>query len=276
MSCAIDLKAKIRNIANQKSIPIQVVLQNYMFERLLVRLSKSEYKEKFILKGDYIVAAIVGLDNCETMVLDTVSKMLPLTTEAITEVFQKICVIDSDDEITFDISNVTPILDDDIYKGHRVVLNAKSDTMVTSLFVDVFAVDSITSNHIEYTVSEIFDNKKSYRLWSYNIETIIAEKVEKILRRGELNACPRDFYDTYILATTQRFDKLLFTEALKVTFSHRGTAEQILDIPGIMKDIKESVDLQAMWEKYREQFVHAERIKYTDIMKVLNNLLTWF
>lgn len=83
MSNAMSLKDRIRNIAKQKNIPAQVIMQNYMFERLLVRLAKSEYKDKFVLKGGMLVAAIVGLDNRATMDLDTTLKNLPLTPESI-------------------------------------------------------------------------------------------------------------------------------------------------------------------------------------------------
>ena len=273
MSRAMSLKAKIRNIAKQKNIPAQVILQNYMFERLLVRLAMSEYKDKFVLKGGMLVAAIVGLDNRATMDLDTTLKSLPLTPEAITGALQKVCEIKSDDDVTFEVGTVTPIRDDDIYGGYRVMLNAKYDTIVTPLSIDVSTGDAITPNPVEYTFSEIFDDEKSYRLWTYNIETVMAEKVETILRRGVFNTRPRDFYDAYILATTQKFDKALFAEALKATAAHRGTTEQITDVPTIMKNIKESSELRAMWDKYRKQFAYAEKIQYDDILCELNELI---
>ena len=273
MSRAMSLKAKIRNIAKQKNIPAQVILQNYMFERLLVRLSESEYKDKFVLKGGMLVAAIVGLDNRATMDLDTTLKSLPLTPEAITGALQAVCSIESDDDVTFEVGTVTPIRDDDIYGGYRVMLNAKYDTILTPLSIDVSTGDAITPNPVEYTFSEIFDDEKSYRLWAYNIETVMAEKVETILRRGVFNTRPRDFYDAYILATTQKFDKALFTEALKATAAHRGTTEQIGDIPTIMKNIEESSELRVMWDKYRKQFAYAEKIDYTQIVAVINNLI---
>ena len=273
MSRAMSLKAKIRNIAKQKNIPAQVILQNYMFERLLVRLAESEYKDKFVLKGGMLVAAIVGLDNRATMDLDTTLKSLPLTPGAITGALQKVCVIESNDDVTFEVGTVTPIRDDDIYGGYRVMLNAKYDTIVTPLSIDVSTGDAITPNPVEYTFSEIFDDEKSYRLWAYNIETVMAEKVETILRRGVFNTRPRDFYDAYILATTQKFDKVLFTEALKATAAHRGTTEQIADIPTIMKNIEESPELRAMWDKYRKKFAYAEDIKYESIIVALNSLV---
>ena len=273
MSRAMSLKAKIRNIAKQKNIPAQVILQNYMFERLLVRLAESEYKDKFVLKGGMLVAAIVGLDTRATMDLDTTLKSLPLTPEAITGALQAVCSIESDDDVTFEVGTVTPIRDDDIYGGYRVMLNAKYDTIVTPLSIDVSTGDAITPNPVEYTFSEIFDDEKSYRLWAYNIETVMAEKVETVLRRGVFNTRPRDFYDAYILATTQKFDKALFTEALKATAAHRGTTEQIADIPTIMKNIEESLELRTMWDKYRKQFAYAEKIQYDDILCVLNELI---
>ena len=273
MSKAMSLKAKIRNIAKQKNIPAQVILQNYMFERLLVRLSASEYKEKFVLKGGMLVAAIVGLDNRATMDLDTTLKNLPLTPDAIRRALEHICAIPFDDGVTFEIGTISPIREDDIYGGYRVMLNARFDTLLTPLSIDVSTGDAITPYAVQYNFSEIFDDGKSYELWAYNIETVMAEKVETILRRGVFNTRPRDFYDAYILATTQKFDKTVFTEALAATANHRGTAEQIADIPTILYNIEESSELKTMWEKYRKQFAYAESIEYERIMEVLKTLV---
>ena len=273
MSNAMSLKAKIRNIAKQKNIPAQVILPNYMFERLLVRLSASEYKEKFVLKGGMLVAAIVGLDNRATMDLDTTLKNLPLTPDAIRSALEQVCAIPFDDGVVFDIGTISPIREDDIYGGYRVALNAKFDTLLTPLSIDVSTGDAITPHAVQYNFSEIFDDEKSYELWAYNIETVMAEKVETILRRGVFNTRPRDFYDAYILATTQKFDKALFTEALKATAAHRGTTEQIANIPTIMKNIKESPELRTMWDKYRKQFAYAENITYENVLSTLGELI---
>lgn len=273
MSNAMSLKAKIRNIAKQKNIPAQVIMQNYMFERLLTRLSVSDYKDKFVLKGGMLVAAIVGLDNRATMDLDTTLKNLPLTPESIKTALTEICSISCDDYVVFELGNISPIREDDIYGGYRVMIKAKYETILTPLSIDVSTGDTITPNPVEYTFSEIFDDEKSYRLWAYNIETVMAEKVETILRRSVFNTRPRDFYDAYILSTTQRFDKALFAEALKATAAHRGTTEQIADIPVIMKNIEESAELRAMWNKYRKQFAYAENIEYSAILTELKKLV---
>ena len=273
MSNAMSLKAKIRNIARQKNIPAQVVLQNYMFERLLVRLSASEYKDKFVLKGGMLVAAIVGLDNRATMDMDTTLKSLPLTPEAIHSALDNICNSPFNDGVSFEIGTISPIREDDIYGGYRVMLNARFDTIITPLSMDVSTGDAITPHAVQYNFFEIFDDEKTYELWAYNIETVMAEKVETILRRGVFNTRPRDFYDAYILATTQKFDKAVFENALKATANHRGTVRQIEDVPGIFQNIEESPELKTMWERYRKQFAYAADIEYEQIMNVLKTLL---
>lgn len=275
MSKAMSLKAKIRNIAKQKNIPAQVILQNYMFERLLVRLSASEYKEKFVLKGGMLVAAIVGLDNRATMDMDTTLKNLPLTPEAIRSALEDICSIAFDDGVVYEIGTISPIRKDDIYGGYRVMLNARFDIMLTPLSIDVSTGDVITPYAVQYNFSEIFDDEKSYELWAYNIETVMAEKVETILRRGIFNTRPRDFYDAYILTTTQKFDITVFEDALKATANHRGTTNQIADVPSILHNIEESPELKTMWDKYRKQFSYAKNITYEQIMDSIKALLKY-
>lgn len=273
MSKAMSLKAKIRNIAKQKNIPAQVILQNYMFERLLVRLSSSEYNEKFVLKGGMLVAAIVGLDNRATMDMDTTIKNLPLTPQAIRSALESICGVGYDDGVSFEIGKISPIREDDIYGGYRVMLNARFDTMITPLSIDVSTGDVITPHAVQFSFSEIFEDERSYNLWAYNIETVMAEKVETILRRGVFNTRPRDFYDAYILSTTQKFDKAVFVDALKATAAHRGTEQQIADVSAILNNIEESPELKTMWDKYRKQFAYAADIEYGHIIAVLKALL---
>ena len=272
MSNAMSLKAKIRNLAKQKNLPAQVILQNYMFERLLMRLAESNYREKFVLKGGMLVAAIVGLDNRATMDLDTTLKNLPLTQAAIRKALEEICAIPAEDGVTFEVGTIVPIREDDVYGGYRVMLNARFDTLLTPLSIDVSTGDAITPHAVQYNFSEIFDDEKTYQLWAYNIETVLAEKVETILRRSVFNTRPRDFYDAYILATTQQYDQALIEEALQATAKHRGTLEQIADREGILKNIEESPELRRMWEKYRKQFAYAQGIGYEQVIASLRRL----
>ena len=172
-SKATSLKAKIRNYAKSNNITAQVVLQNYMFERFLARLSSSEYRDKFVIKGGMLVAAIVGLDTRSTMDLDTTLKNLPLTEEKIKEAITTVCSIDLKDDVTFQIVSIGPIRKDDKYGGYCVRLNALYDTMITALSIDVSTGDVITPSPIKYEFSGIFDEELKINLWGYNIETVL-------------------------------------------------------------------------------------------------------
>ena len=155
------------------------------------------------------------------------------------------------------------------------MLNARFDTLLTPLSIDVSTGDAITPHAVQYNFAEIFDSEKLYELWAYNIETVMAEKVETILRRGVFNTRPRDFYDTYILSTTQKFDRAVFAEALRATAHHRGTVEQIADVSLILHNIEESPELKTMWDKYRKQFTYAADIEYGQIIARLKTLLIY-
>ena len=272
-SKAMSLKARIKNYARENKIAAQVVLQNYMFERFLARLSRSEYKDKFVIKGGMLIAAIVGLDTRSTMDLDTTLKNLPLTKDEILKAVDAIRRIDLGDDVSFEIISIDPIRDDDPYGGYCVRIDAFYDMIKMALSVDISTGDVITPSAILYEFNGIFEEDLKIELWGYNIETVLAEKVETILRRGVFNTRPRDYYDVYILSTTQQYDRLLFEEALAATADHRGSTNSIMDRAGIMERISKSEDLQGMWEKYRKRFAYAEGIGYEDIIWVLNDLL---
>lgn len=268
-SKAMSLKGKIKNYAKSKSIAAQVVLQNYMFERFLARLSMSDYREKFVVKGGMLIAAIVGLDTRSTMDLDTTLRNLPLTEEKVMEAVENICKITLGDDVIFEVKSIAPIRKDDRYGGFCVRLDAIYDTIVTPLSIDVSTGDVITPEAVEYEFSGIFDEEIRIKMWGYNIESVMAEKVETILSRGIFNTRPRDFYDVYILGTTQRYDKKIFLKALEAAAIHRGSREQIIDKTGIIEKLSASEELIQMWEKYRKKFSYASEIQYADVMDVL-------
>ena len=272
-SKAMSLKGRIKNYAKSNNIAAQVVLQNYMFECFLARLSVSEYNEKFVVKGGMLIAAIVGLDTRSTMDLDTTLRNLPLTEEKITETVETICKIDMKDDVIFTVKSIEPIRKDDIYGGYCVRLDAVYDTIVTPLSIDVSTGDVITPDAVKYEFSGIFDEDIRISLWGYSIETVIAEKVETILRRGVFTTRPRDYYDVYILGTTQEYDKEIYKEALKATAEHRGSTEQISDVEGILKQISESDDLKDMWRKYQKKFAYASDISYENVLEVLRKIV---
>jgi hypothetical protein len=177
------------------------------------------------------------------------------------------------DEVGFIVKSIAPIRKDDIYGGYCVRVDAILDTIITPLSIDISTGDVITPDAVRYEFSGIFDEDIRISLWGYNIETVIAEKVETILRRGVFTTRPRDYYDVYILATTQKYDKEIYKEALKATAEHRESTKQIADVEGILKQISESDDLKDMWKKYQKKFAYASDISYEDVLEVLRKIV---
>ena len=272
-SKAMSLKGRINNYAKKYKIAAQVVLQNYMFERFLLRLSISEYQQKFVVKGGMLIAAIVGLDTRSTMDLDTTLRNVPLTEEKIKTAIQSICEIDMQDEVDFHILSIAPIRKDEQYGGFRVRLDAVYDTITTPLSIDMTTGYVMTPSHVPYEFSGIFDESVRINIWGYNVETVLAEKAETILSRGIFNTRPRDYYYIYILATTQEIDKDLFKIALGATADHRGSTAQISDPENIIARLSGNDDLKQLWTKYQKKFVYAQDISYESILEVLSILM---
>lgn len=269
---AMSLKAKIRNLARKKDMSAQVVLQNYMFERFLERLSKSKYKDKFILKGGMLIAALVGIDNRATMDMDATIKNYPINVESLTKAINDICSIVIDDDVSFSFSGIEAIRDDDAYGGYRVSITSEYDTITTPMQIDITTGDAITPKEILYVFKMIFE-EGSFGVWAYNIETVLAEKVETILRRGELNTRPRDFYDVYILTKTQSFDYSVFVEALRSTATHRETTHIFNSLSNRLEEISDSEALRSRWLKYTKNYRYADGITYEDVLDAIRELI---
>ena len=271
-SKGMSLKGRINNYAKQNGIAAQVVLQNFMLERFLERLSRSEYQQKFVIKGGMLVTAIVGIDTRATMDLDTTLRNLPLTEPQIKEAITTICSIPADDAVSFHIVSIEPIRKDDIYGGYRVRLDAAYDTVLTPLSVDISTGDVITPSPVAYELHGMFNPELKIPLWGYNIETILAEKVETILRRGVLSTRPRDFYDVYILEKTQAYQPELFQRALQATAEHRGSTDMLQNADKIISRLETSEDLKQQWVRYQRQFTYAAQIEYRFLIETLNRM----
>ena len=219
-----------------------------------------------------MIAAIVGLDTRSTMDLDTTLLNYPLTEKTVEETINEICRIDMKDDVSFQLISIKPIRRDDHYGGFCVRIDAVYDMIVTPLSIDISTGDVITPSAIEYEFSGIFDEKVRIRLWGYNIETVLAEKMETILSRGIFNTRPRDFYDIYILVKTQKYSKRIFAEALKASAGHRGSLDHISDVSEILQQIFASGELRKSWEKYQKRYLYAREIDYDDIMEVLKEM----
>lgn len=274
MSKAMQLKAKIKNLALKNHVPAQAVLQNFMLERLLERISLSKYKDMVILKGGMLIASMVGISSRTTMDMDATLRGYPLTEKAIQEALSEICAIPLGDEVSLELDHITPIREDDDYGGFRVAIIAKYESINTPLKIDITTGDIITPDAIRYAFQSNFENKK-IEVWAYNIETILAEKVETILRRSLLNTRPRDYYDVYIIMKTQRraINTNLFRTALNATAQKRTSLAALRDQDIILQSIQTDTIMRQRWERYCKENYYANGIEFDDAIGVLKELV---
>ncbi len=268
-----QLKALVRNLTKGDSLQAQIIMRNYVMERFLERISLSKYKNNFILKGGMLVSAMVGLDTRSTMDIDTTIKNMPLSVENAKEMIEEIIAIPIDDGMTFSIKSVGEIMDEAEYSGVRANLEATLETMRTSLKVDISTGDIITPREVLYTFRLMFE-ERTISILAYNLETVLAEKMETVIARGVANTRLRDYYDLYILQNeyTHAMNMEQFKAAFLATSKKRNSIQLITEGNRILKEIADSEVMQGLWKSYQKKFSYAEDISWEMVMDSIEKL----
>lgn len=268
-----QLKALVRNLTKGDSLQAQIIMRNYVMERFLERISLSKYRNNFILKGGMLVSAMVGLDTRSTMDIDTTIKNMPLSVENAKEMIEEIIAISIDDGMTFSIKSVGEIMDEAEYSGVRANLEATLETMRTPLKVDISTGDIITPREVSYTFKLMFE-ERTISILAYNLETVLAEKMETVIARGVANTRLRDYYDLYILQNeyTHVINMEQFKEAFLATSKKRNSIQLIAEGNRILKEIEDSEVMQELWKGYQKKFSYAEDISWERVMVSIEKL----
>ena len=268
-----QLKALVRNLSKGDSMKAQIIIRSYVMERFLERLSISQYRDNLILKGGTLVAAMVGLDNRSTFDVDATVKNLPLTEESARNFVEDIADIAIDDGVTFEIKSVTSIMDEADYPGIRVSLDTTLETMHTPLKIDFSTGDVITPREVSYSFKLLFEDR-SIAILAYNLETVLAEKLETLIARGTANSRMRDFYDIFALEQSQshNIDKSVLKTAFSNTSDQRGSAAVMADMGLILDEVESSPEMMALWENYQRKFEYAADIGWSEVMQAVRML----
>lgn len=269
-----QLKAFVRNISKGDSGKVQVIIRNYVMERFLERLSLSQYRNLMILKGGTLVAAMVGLDNRSTMDVDATLKNLPLNEDSARKIVEEITAIHIEDGMIFEIKSVTPIMDEADYPGIRIMLDTAIETMHTPLKINFSTGDVITPREVSYSFRLLFE-ERTISILAYNLETVLAEKLETLLARGTANTRMRDYYDIYVLTNTQEhnIDNATLKEAFVNTSAKRGSIGLLSDVHLILKEVAESTVLIDRWKNYQRKFDYAADVLWADVMESVSCLV---
>lgn len=271
---SMQLKDKLRNISKEKNVDFNTLLRLYMYDRFLERLSKSKYRDNFVLKGGFYLSTLFGVENRATMDIDTAFRNASFDEETIIKMINEIVSIKIDDNAKLSYLGIEPIRDEDEYGGFRVTIQVEYETMKQSFHIDIATGDPITPKEKRYKYLPLLGDYY-VDLYAYNMETILAEKIETMLNRLELNGRTRDFYDIYLIYKNewQNINIDHFRKAIDKTFTKReykGDPFEDFDI------IRNSEILKERWNKYQRNFSYAEGIEFEDIMNCLEIMFEQF
>lgn len=271
-----QIKGRIKSVAKQNNADARTLMRIYMMERFLERLAQSEYRDNFIIKGGILVTAMIGVAHRSTMDIDTSMKNLNLSAEDALRVVNRVKDIDLDDGVSFDVKDVSNIMDEMEYPGIRVTMNANVGRLITPLKIDISTGDVITPRAIEFNYDLLLEDR-SISLWSYNLETILAEKLQTVLARGILNTRMRDFYDIRMLLDTyeDKVNKVVLKDAFAATCNKRGTDHLQEQAEEIIKIIEADEQLQVLWRAYQKKYSYAAEIDYASVISGVRKLMDW-
>ena len=270
-----SLKAKVSNLASTTNIPNKYLIQSFMFEALLKRISASKYKDKFIIKGGLLLSSIFGVNLRSTMDLDTTIKGLPLDRTTITKVINEIISIDLKDNIKLEIENIKDIRDEELYSGFNINLKTEFDGLRTNLMIDITTGDVITYKEVQFEYKTLFDSE-TINIMTYNYETIIAEKFEAIISRNIDNTRMKDYYDLYMFVNLKWNDinKTILRKAIFNTSKKRDTLNYIEEADKYIELINEDSKLKSLWKNYQSNYAKDISFENTiDAIKVINGII---
>jgi predicted nucleotidyltransferase component of viral defense system len=274
MNTSTQLKALIRNLSKKKSVQAEIILRNFMLERLLERISLSPFRDKFILKGGMLIAAMVGIDTRSTMDMDATIRGIPLSESTLAEAMKEILACPVDDGVKMILKGFENIRDESEYPGIRVSIEAILDKTRQVMKVDITAGDKITPQAVEYSFRLLFENRR-ISILAYNLETVLAEKLETILSRSTANTRMRDYYDVYILTKlrTQNINWSIFLQAFKNTAEKRGSYSHLLKTgDDIIEEIERSQVLADLWSRYQQKNSYVDDLTWRQVIESVKML----
>lgn len=270
-----QIKGRIKNVAKQNGSDPITLLRIYMMERFLERITYSKYKDDFIFKGGILVTSMIGISMRSTMDIDTTIRNFDLTKEETTRIVNEIKDISLDDHIEFILNDVSDIMDNMEYPGIRIHMDAKLENLIVPIKIDISTGDVITPREVRYEYPLLLEDK-SIQLWSYNLETILAEKIQTILSRGLLNTRMRDFYDVTTLF--DRYNDSINYNDLSLAFDKicrkRETLSVLEHYEEILCSISEDSTLQNLWKNYCRKYKYASHIEFSTNLEIIKQLMS--
>ena len=271
ITTSMQLKAKIRNLSGGDNERAKMLIRTFIMERFLERVALSPYRDKFILKGGMLVASIVGLEARATMDIDTTMQAMPLTMENARSVIEDILRIDVQDGVSFTITKISDIMEEHDYSGIRFMLEAALDKLRQAIKIDISTGDVITPHDVPYSYKLMFEDR-TLNLRSYNLETLLGEKLETIMARETANTRMRDFYDIHVLMQQAAIDHKVLHDAFMATSMKRNTTDMLPRFDSILEEVKADHAMRDMWNKYRRDNFFVGELTWDEVNENVRTL----
>ena len=269
-----SLQARINNLSKEMNVHANVLLVSFFFDAFISRLTKSIYADKFVFKGGFYLATLLGIKNRYTADIDFLLRKETMNENKLKEIFTDIIAIDADDSITFEISDISPIRDEDAYGGFSILLTGHLENVRQSFHVDVATGDPITPKDIEYSYQSLISNE-TIAFRAYNLETVVAEKLQTILFRGLLNSRCKDYYDIYIINQLQRNNINIpdLKKSFETTCQYRKTPFKKEEALLLLEEISKSDILQTRWKNYAKKSSFAKDVPFEATIESCKKIL---
>ena len=275
MKTSEQIKGAIRNISKKTGVNPNSLLQMCLFEGILEKISKSKYRENFILKGGLLISSLIGVDVRSTMDMDTTLRGIPLNEVSITNILNEILAIEIDADIEYKLIKLSPIRQEDVYEDFCASISCIFGKINATLNIDITTGDVITPREMNYSYSKILE-EGTIPIMTYTIETILAEKFETISSRNITTTRARDFYDLYMIYSIykDKIDKGILRKAIERTSKYRGSFETALQYKEIVELFRESETPKKLWKKYTQNNPYAKNVDFLDTISVYEEIGT--
>lgn len=245
----------------------------YVMERFITRISMSQYRERFVLKGGYLIYSMKGMSRRTTEDLDLTSKTLELDEEEASGIIESICAIDADDGFTMTLVKTEPVAEMLDHPGIRFFVDASFEKITERFYIDVVPSPRIVPEEVDREINPIFDDEPIL-IRSYRIETVIAEKLHAALTRVDENTRTRDYYDFYVLEHEPDFDDDALSDATFHIFEERGTMRNLEDWENVMSTVRGSDTMRSLWVAYQNGHIYSGEISFDDACDSAERLLS--
>ena len=264
-----SVKTRLLTVANESSIPYMTILVRYLHERFLYRVSQSEYKENFYLKGGALLYAFNQEKARPTKDIDFLGTHISNDKEYIKGIFAEIAAMPcAEDGVKFDGDSieVVDITQEKKYYGARLTMTAHLDSVRQQISMDIGFGDIVTPGPQELSYPLLLENVPSVDILAYSLETVVAEKFEAMISLSVNNSRMKDFFDIYRILESDNLKTDVLTEAIQNTFRNRKTV-YIENHPLFSDDFYTDKNRIARWKGFLKSIKSKEDIAFEEIGK---------